>query len=380
MIEEMLVDIAEQGYSSEDIKGAVIEVLQPFFDNIESLNQYACESQLLSAFEFFIRYHYESEFEHGVKSVLDCYKNAYREQEQELWNVVISTYSIIAEDDNKMWSVRNNKLDLNNNDMYEKMIQIFQRIGDVLEISVKHIVQEIYALVYLRDKGYVDYEKIKKQDLGVVINNVITKGILQPVLVTEPSGMKLSDWRNIAYHHTYSIDNTGGIKCTYGKENNNVIVLSMQELEKYVHKIIRSANALYIGRCIFLFDYIDSMPQNSAIETVNFRQNLCCEQFKIGLLSQEFMLGNVELSGEKIEIDIHDLSLDEEVGGRIIHCAQLLLNTWFTWKREEVSINYFAKSGERVCCVSVEGEICKEILEGKKEKAYLAEKFHIKKC
>lgn len=57
------------------------------------------------------------------------------------------------------------------------------------------------------------------------------------------------------------------------------------------------------------------------------------------------MLGNVELSGEKIEIDIHDLSLDEEVGGRIIHCAQLLLNTWFTWKREEVSINYFAKSG-----------------------------------
>lgn len=90
----------------------------------------------------------------------------------------------------------------------------------------------------------------------------------------------MSDWRNIAYHHTYSIDNTGSIKCTYGKENKNVIVLSMQELENYAHKIIRSANALYIGRCIFLFDYIDSMPQNSAIETVSFRQNLCCEQFK----------------------------------------------------------------------------------------------------
>lgn len=101
--------------------------------------------------------------------------------------------------------------------------------------------------MYLQDKGYVDYEKIKKQDFGVVINNVITKGILQPVLVTEPSGMKLSDWRNIAYPHTYSIDNTGSIKCTYGKENKNVIVLSMQELENYAHKIIRSANALYIG-------------------------------------------------------------------------------------------------------------------------------------
>lgn len=379
MIEEMLMDIAEQGYSPEDIKGAVVKVLQPFFDNSESLERYACESQLLSAFEYFIRYHHESEFENGVKSVLGCYKNVYREHKQEMWNVVISTYSIIAEDDNKMWSVRHSKLDLHNNDMYEKMIQIFQRIGDILEISVKHIIQEIYALVYLQDKGCVDYEKIKKQDFGVVINNIITKGVLQSVLVTEPFGMKLSDWRNIAYHHTYSIDNAGSIKCTYGKENRNVFVLSMQELESYAHTIIRAANALYIGRCIFLFDYIDNMPQNSEIEIVNFRQNLCCEQFKIGLLSQEFMLGNIELSEEKVEIDIYELSLTEEVESRILHCAQLLLNTWYTWKRKEVSINYFAKNGERVCCVSVEGEICKEIIEGRKEKVYLAEKFHIKK-
>lgn len=31
MIEEMLMDIAGQGYLPEDIKGAVIKVLQPFF-------------------------------------------------------------------------------------------------------------------------------------------------------------------------------------------------------------------------------------------------------------------------------------------------------------------------------------------------------------
>ena len=63
---------------------------------------------------------------------------------------------------------------------------------------------------------------------------------------------------------------------------------------------------------------------------------------------------------------------------QVIHCAQLLLNTWHIWNRQKVSINYFAKNGEKVCCVYVEGEICKDIFEGKKEKAYLAEKFHIK--
>lgn len=379
MIDKMLIDIAEQAYSSKNIKDTVISVLSPFFDNNNSLNQYACDSQLLSAFEFFVRYHYESEFEQGVRAVLDCYKETNKKYTQESWNIILSTYSMIAEDDNKMWSVRNSNLDLYNDDLYEKMIQIFQRIGDVLEISVKHIVQEIYALVYLQYKGYVDYERIKKQNFGEVINNIITKGILQPLLVTAPSSMKLSDWRNIAYHHTYSIDNDGVIKCTYGRENKNEIVLSMQELENYLHKIIRSANALYIGRCIFLFDYIDNMPQNSVLEIVNFRQNLCCEQFKIGLLSQEFKLGNVVLSEEKIEIDIHDLSTGEELESRIIHCTQLLFNTWYTWKRDEVLINYIAKNGEKICCVSVEGNICKEIFEGKKEKAYLAEKFRLKK-
>ena len=67
MIEEILIEIAEQGYSPKDIKDTVIKVLHPFFDNSDSLNQYACESQLLSAFEFFIRYHYESEYSCAVK-------------------------------------------------------------------------------------------------------------------------------------------------------------------------------------------------------------------------------------------------------------------------------------------------------------------------
>ncbi len=84
MIDKMLIDIAEQGYSSKDIKDTVISVLSPFFDNNNSLNQYACDSQLLSAFEFFVRYHYESEFEQGVRAVLDCYKETNKKYTQEL--------------------------------------------------------------------------------------------------------------------------------------------------------------------------------------------------------------------------------------------------------------------------------------------------------
>lgn len=378
MIDDMLVDAVQQGYSSEDIKEAVVMMLKPYFTHIDVLNKYACNSQILSAFEFFVRYYKESEFSQGIKEVITCCKNANINYNQESWSIILSTYAVMVEDENKMWSIRNSKLDLQETDSYEKMVQIFQRIGNVLEVSTKHIVQELYALIYLQNKGAVDYEKIKKQDFGVVINNILDKGMLQSVLRVEPCGMKLSDWRNIAFHHTYVLNDDGNINCTYGKGNLNRIKISMQELERYLHKIIRASNVLNIARCIFVYDFMDDIPQDYRLEKESFREAIKKEQFRISLLSQEFELGNITLSENKVEIDMHDLSLDKDLKGRIVHCAQLLLNAWNIWKRKLICINYFARNGGEICCVYVDGEICEAICGGRERITYLANKFEIK--
>lgn len=131
MIDDMLIDAARQGYSPDDIKEAVIRVLQPYFTHVDVLNKYACDSQILSAFEFFIRYYKENEFSQGINEVTDCYKNANINYNQESWNIILATYAVLVEDENKMWSIRNSKLDLQEDDPYEKMVQIFQRIGNV---------------------------------------------------------------------------------------------------------------------------------------------------------------------------------------------------------------------------------------------------------
>lgn len=41
MIDDMLIDVARQGYSSDDIKDAVVKVLQPYFTHMDVLNKYA---------------------------------------------------------------------------------------------------------------------------------------------------------------------------------------------------------------------------------------------------------------------------------------------------------------------------------------------------
>ena len=378
MIGDILVKEARQGYSPEDIKEEVVKVLQPYFTHIDALDKYACDSQILSAFEFFVRYYKESEFSQGIMEVTDCYKKANINYNRESWNIILSTFLVMVEDENKMWSIRNSKLNLQEEDPYEKMVQIFQRMGNVLEVSTKHIVQELYALIYLQCKGYVDYEKIRKQDFGVIINNILEKGMMQSVLRMQPCGMKLSDWRNIAYHHTYALDNNGNINCTYGKGNTGNIKMSMQELERYLHKIVRASNILNIARCIFVFDFIDDIPKDYQLKEASFRQAIRREQFRIGLLSQEFELGDIILNENKVEINIHDLNLDESVKGRIEHCSQFLLNAWKIWKRRLICINYFASNGEKICCVYVDGDICEAIYEGKEEIIYLADKFQIK--
>lgn len=378
MIDEMLIDAARQGYSPDDIKEVVVKVLQPYFTHMDALKKYACDSQILSAFEFFVRYYKESEFSEGIMEVINCYKKANKNYNKESWNIILSTYAVMVEDENKMWSIRNSKLNLQEDDLYEKMVQIFQRIGNVLEVSVKHIVQELYALIYLQHKGSVDYEKIRKQDFGVVINNILDKGMLQSVLRIQPCKMKLSDWRNIAYHHTYALVDNGKIECTYGKGNMNSIKMSMQELERYLHKIVRASNILNIARCVFVFDFIDDIPKDYQLEEVSFRQAIKREQFRISLLSQEFQLGHIILNEDKVEIDIYDLNLNKNQKERIVHCSQLLLNAWNIWKRKLICINYFASNGRKICCVYADGKVCEMIYEGKEEITYLANEFQIK--
>lgn len=96
MIDNMLMDVARQGYSPEDIKKAVVKVLEPYFTHIDALNRYACDSQLLSAFEFFVRYYNENEFAQGIKAVINCYKIANINYKQEFWNIILSTYAVMV--------------------------------------------------------------------------------------------------------------------------------------------------------------------------------------------------------------------------------------------------------------------------------------------
>lgn len=378
MIDLMLKDAAEKGYSSEDIKGAVIEMLKPYFKNYDMLVQYACDSSLLNVFEFFVRYHYDDKFKSGILEILSCYRKAFDTDKEEFWKILLSTYKQSVENENKIWSVKKRiKARVEGNDLYEKTFELFQHIGNNLEITAKQFVQELYALIRLIYNQETNYEKIIKQDFGVIIQNILDKDMFQEIVVMERPNIKLSDWRNIAYHHTYSIKNEK-INCVYGKNRDKSFEIDITELERCTHDIIRSCNIMSIAKTIFILDYTKEVSLVTEIEEAEVRIPILKEQLDIGLLGQQFEMQEVSLDSDAVSVALYDLQEKVDKKERIIHCSQLLYNVWNVWKKENINIDYIDSSGKKVCCVYVEGKVCEKIEKGYEDITYLAKKFEMK--
>lgn len=191
-----------------------------------------------------------------------------------------------------MWTVRENVKRINDGDYDEKIINYMKHIGDTLEIGTKHIVLELWALIQLTNNITPNYGEIQKLDFGVVIQNILDKQKFVSILTTPPLALKLSDWRNIAYHYTYRIIDEHQIICTYGKKQSS-FKISESDLSQYVHKIIRSSNILNIARCIFVLDYdeqIDIYRGNHEPKSIRFRSPILENRLRISMLSQSFFL------------------------------------------------------------------------------------------
>lgn len=202
---EMISDCYEQGYSTQQFKDMVISKLTPLFSNKDNVEKYWTTAEMLSVFEFIIRYHHDETFMQFLQEVLTTYRAALERNSENVMQIFCDSLFDFSQKENMMWTVRENVKQVNSDDYDESVIRYLKHIGDTLEIGTKHIIAELYAIVLIADGKTPDYEKIQRFDFGVNIQNILAQGKFQGMLLTDPINIKLSDWRNIAYHHTYRI-------------------------------------------------------------------------------------------------------------------------------------------------------------------------------
>lgn len=369
-IKEMLDDFYNNGNTSDEIIIAVINMIGKYFEHPDALRNAVTNSEILSVFEFEVRYYREPEFSAGIMSILKCYRDALATDPLETLNTFLAVLPEASEKENQMWTVRTNAPIEVQDDIYDLTSNYMRHIGDSLEIGVKYIIYELFAMTRIAKGKSFDYDAIRRCEFGVIITNLIDGGGFEQILKTYPNCLKLSDWRNIAYHHTYHIEDDM-IICTYGKSREKII-LCKKEFKSYLHQIIRSCNIINVARCIFAFDNLDkliSIKPKMPFPKITFRKPMLIEQLRISLMSQGFKLGDFQETESSIVVALWDQTNDGTIDTlqlqkREIHSSPLLYNIWCVFTKGLVKVIYCKKDGTQFIEYTVTGDICEQIHKG----------------
>lgn len=370
IVDDLLKSISEEGYTSNEIKAAILEILDPFFINKDNLRKNLFDSQILSIFGYVILYGNDNVFKDSLEEVLQIYRTAFVTDEMLLYEIIFFSSEEFGQKENMMWNVKSNTPNKVSDDIYESTFAYMKHIGDTLELAVKMETQEIYTLLRIIQRKDIDYLKIKKVNFGSTINNIIEQGRLLQILKTSPISIKLSDWRNIAYHHTYSIEKNK-IICCFGKEKDKFEV-TIDELKEYTSQIIRACNSIDLARRIFLYDNIDkfSVMASRYIEYKSTdRPIMKISQLKTSLLTQGFLITDYKVDEYVSQVIIQDLKNDgtlneEELKMRHIHATQFLYSIYTKLPNNVLRIIYSNAKKEVQFQASVKGEVCKKVDEG----------------
>ncbi|MBN1777238.1 MAG: hypothetical protein JW811_03870 [Clostridiales bacterium] len=380
---EMLIELNNQGYSREELKESVISVLTPYFDHPEVLDDYWTSCDILSVFEYFIRYGYNEDFLNGLRNVLEIFKEGRIKNTDALFSIL--TYNEAQKNylqqENKMWTVRQYDYELDNgNDLYKTVMDLFQHIKKAIEIGAKPYIFELLATIKLTTTSKCDYSRVLKMKLGVAVMSIIDQNKLLTELMIPPLKIKLSDWRNIAAHESYCIANNNQIVCT-NKDDSDVFILSLDDLIDYTHKIIRTINIFSIGRCIFTYDNISELAayqqKDEKQQGQLIRNEILEHRLRASFLSQSFFLDTLEISENTATAHLVDLLnngtlVGEKIRDRYIHSSQFLFPLWQNYRKRLLQVFYY-NSKKTVCFkTSVIGDVCSKYNSGEENLDYFA--------
>jgi len=302
-----LTECYKNGMDSKFVKNKVIESLGQYFMNPSELEKNYSSSSLLLSYEFIMRYSEDNLFEKGVKDVISHYRNALNTNRYTTINILLSKRDYFVDSENKMWNIRNDKPRLGK-ELFDNVMEYFRYTGSSLEISVKGIICELYALHRIINNCKVNYKYIFEDKFGHNINLLLEAGCFEDILILKPHNFKLSDWRNLAMHHSYSVEKDM-VALYFDKANKNIVKVSYDEFERYVYQVTRSSNILNIARCIFVYDNMNiiSKHNNKEILDNKFRDEMIFNNIKISLLCKGFKLINIFRDDYGLKVELQDL-------------------------------------------------------------------------
>jgi len=368
----------ENGYTPVTINAEIVETFTPYFQNPSNLHKYAID-YLVSDWINFLQLSFNHPgIENDIKSVLTSYVQAKNLSYDLTIDVLSKMIPLHLESGNKYWSFLNLEVDKRDLEIYEFSQTSMKDLSDIIEGLTKSLYIENVLINKIRRGKPVDISKTITNKLGNLIQDLIDNSDYSTLFLVPTENLKISDWRNIAAHHTYSIaDNT--IKCESGEGANKISFdLTREELFDRVKYCMRTNQVLNMAHKIFGFDNLPDISKRLEKDRVNDRPEIGFLMFSSALMSQGFEIQNINYDSEKALLELFDLTT-ENPRDRGIHSSQLLNQLWLLTNSKHLQIKYFKHDGVLYLTSFIGGDIFEQMqLDKQKGVTFFAENVSFK--
>ncbi|NTS43995.1 hypothetical protein HRG84_24160 [Flavisolibacter sp. BT320] len=368
----------EAGYTPEKIKEEIISTFSPFFRDHQSLQKHSI-NWLVSDWINFMRISIQySGIVDDITKVVDTYNRAKNINQKATIETLSELMELHLDAGNRFWSILKLEVPKGNLPLPEFVQTSMTDISNVVEgLSKSLFIEQVLINRIVRNKVST-ISQVKQLKLGNLIDELITNTPYPEIFYTQPEQIKLSDWRNIAAHHTFRIDRQI-IVCEYGTGNNKKqFQLTRDELFGRVRQCARTLEVLNMAHKIFGFDNMEEISSKTVDTGQVARDEIKFLIFSSGLTSQGFEIESIEYeASDEAVLVIKDMT-DDDLTKRAIHSSQFLHNLWILTQKPKLIVKYKRRNGEHYLTSSCDGDICEEIADGKKSFESLAEKVTFK--
>ena len=308
-----------------------------------------------------------------IMDVVNTYNEAKSLNELETINILTNMMESHLEAGNKFWSFLNLELDKSTLEIEEFTQTSMKDISDIVEgISKSHFIEQVLINRVLRKKPAIINEVINFK-LGNLIHELISTSKYPHLFTTKPDNIKLSDWRNIASHHSYSVQGEI-ITCEYGEQFKKSFTISRDELFNRIEQCSRTMEVMSMAHKFFGFDNMQAIRARMQPKTKYYRKEPEVMIFTSALASQGFEILKLDFAEKDFALlELIDLTDDDPLK-RGIHSSQLLMPLWNLTEKNRLEVRYYMKNKTLFLTSKCTSDICELIASGDKKLSYLAEK------
>lgn len=212
-------------------------------------------------------------------------------------------------------------------------------------------------------------------DLGNLIIELENIAELKKLFYPKPIEIRISQWRNIAYHHNAIIKNKNLIECTYGKgKNKKSFSATFAEISQTLQNLIYFYNSLKLGREIFLLDNLNELSKARGQDSapLKIRSENTVLAFYTAFSKADFKVIELSINNDSAEAIIQD-ETENKVKDRAIYSSQLLYQLWWQFRKKNLKMQYNSLNNEPVLISETTEDVCELIGRGDKPMSYLAE-------